>query len=62
MKTEGEIKNKIDTLMELATRTTNTIKEEGIHLQIDALLWVIGNRNGYPTIDERYDDYINADV
>ena len=54
MKTPNEIKNKIDSLRALLEKAKGSDREyrENIMCQIDALLWVIGDRSGAPLIDE----------
>ena len=52
MKTEREIKEELDALMEMQPRT------EEVMLQIDMLLWVLNDRSGLPPINLREE---NAD-
>ena len=59
MRTEREIKNKIDSLSDMLE---NVKQDEGsqvadqlindIQYQIDMLLWVIGDESGLPPLDE----------
>ena len=59
MKTSTEIRNKIDRLFDAiypdtfeATNDKDIERAEQVKCQIDALLWVIGDRSGAPLIDE----------
>lgn len=55
MKTWGEVHNKIDSLMDMmnnATADGANWLADNIALQIDALLWVIGDESGLPPLDE----------
>ena len=45
MKSWGEITTKIDELMDKA-RELSGAEREMVHNQIDALLWVVGDRSG----------------
>lgn len=60
MKTSTEIKNKIDRLFEAlypdtfeATNEKDLERAEQVKCQIDALLWVLGDRSGAALLDER---------
>ena len=55
MRTEKEIQEKIDALMEVKRNMLSTYVErrEEILCQIDALLWVLGDESGLPLLDER---------
>lgn len=56
MKTEREIRDKIDTIAEVmiqAAKRHDTIRKEYAALQVDALLWVLGDTSGLPLLDER---------
>ncbi len=48
MKSNDEIRSKIDELMEKAENTTDSDEKEALYNQIDALLWVIGDTSGRP--------------
>jgi len=49
MKTEREIQEKIDDLMDKASsKPKGSAEREGILCNIDALLWVIGDESGKP--------------
>ena len=55
MKTWGEVHNKISSLMDMmnnATADGANWLADNIALQIDALLWVIGDESGLPPLDE----------
>ena len=52
MRDANEIKTKIDNLMALLEKEREREHRENIMCQIDALLWVIGDRSGAPLIDE----------
>ena len=59
MRTEREIKNKIDSLSDMfenvkqdeGSRVTDQLIND-IQYQIDMLLWVIGDESGLPPLDE----------
>lgn len=48
MKTEKEIREKIEELMEKAANSSMVDEHEAICNNIDALLWVIGDESGKP--------------
>lgn len=48
MKTNNEIKAKIDKYMEMLYRTNDPDKTESYYHIIDALLWVIDDESGTP--------------
>ncbi len=48
MKSNNEISSKIYELMEKAENTTDSDEKEALYNQIDALLWVIGDKCGKP--------------
>ncbi len=48
MKSNNEIKSKIDELMEKVKNITDSEEREALYNQIDALLWVIGDTSGKP--------------
>ena len=48
MRSDNEIRRKIDELMETAKNSVDPNEEEALCNQIDALLWVIGDRSGKP--------------
>ena len=58
MKTELEIRNKIDSMMNMLSNVrkdnseTARQLETGLEYQIDMLLWIIGDRSGLPPLDE----------
>lgn len=60
MKTYGEITDKIEKLFNVlyldgfeADNDEDIERSERVKCQIDALLWVIGDRSGAPLIDEQ---------
>ncbi len=48
MRSNNEIRNKIDELMEKIKNITDSDEKEALYNQIDALLWVIGDTSGKP--------------
>lgn len=54
MKTENEIRNKIDELNEFykANKYDGELVENAL-CQIDMLLWILDDKSGLPPIDER---------
>lgn len=54
MRTENEIRRKIDSLLDVGRDNVNNHEYyEAICCQIDALLWVIGDESGDKPLDER---------
>lgn len=48
MKMRAEINEKINELLEKLQNTNDSVKEEALCNQIDALLWVISDASGKP--------------
>ncbi len=48
MKSNDEIRSKIDELMKKVKNITDSDEKEALYNQIDALLWVIGDTSGKP--------------
>ena len=53
MRERNEITHKIDQLLALLENERDIEKHENICCQIDALLWVLGDRSGAALLDER---------
>ena len=56
MKSENEIRTKLDELHNFVDKVKNTDEQaaEQARCQIDMLLWLSGDRSGFAPIDERY--------
>ena len=55
MKTEGEIRKKINSLRDMQSKAKENMDDgisSDVALQIDMLLWVIGDNSGLPPLDE----------
>lgn len=58
MKTEREVRDKIDSMMSMLDNVRNDNSEtarqleSALEYQIDMLLWIIGDRSGLPPLDE----------
>jgi hypothetical protein len=55
MKSENEIREKISSLMDMESKARRLCRDslgDQVALQIDILLWVVGDEGGLPPLDE----------